>query len=738
MNLDQFLMHINATSRKPTSDGGCLVSCPCPDHGQGHGDRHQSLSINAGATGGVVLYCHAGCRTEDVVAAFGLTMADLMDGKEKRQAQTTMTQSRTSTEPRRKIAATYTYVDEAGNLLFQVIRFEPKDFRQRRPDGDGDWVWKLGSTRRVLYRLPQIIAAVSAGQTIYIVEGEKDVQAIEEAGGIATCNPGGAGKWRDEYSEFLRGAEVVIVADRDEPGRAHAAAVAASVAPLAAAVRVVEAAEGKDAFDHLAAGKTVEEFVTIDGDAALASLPTGTPATLQPELEPLVLEAAHASVLANEWRDQYRWAGHEGAWRLWTGRVWKKVSEPVVVNAAQKVLRRYYGQRLAAGQSAAEDKRLHDLHRATCRYASVLGGLAFLKGEPGFHTEFEEWDADAYTENCADGLLDMRTQTLRPHDQAALCTKITRWSFADTESTGAWERHLRRCLPDDDVRRQVQRDLGRALVGTDLEESLPIWYGSGANGKSTTARTILQGVGEYGRQAVKDLLVAAKFERHSTDLADLAGSRIVIAEEIQDGKHLDEAAVKNLTGGNRKKARFMRCDNFEFEQTFSIFLLVNHRPVITGTDKGIWRRLRVVPWTVSIPFAEQRPQDEMVAELMADGAWMMRWMAAGFADWQADHYWIAEPVKVATAAYEAEQDVLAGFLNRRCVLNPQATVTVDQLHEAYIIDTLENGDEGVEPLTKIAFGKRLKGRNFTQDKATGGSRVWHGIGLVATSGKKSG
>ena len=456
------------------------------------------------------------------------------------------------------------------------------------------------------------------------------------------------------------------------------------------------------------------------------------------EAVPLVLEAAHAAVLATEWRDQYRWAEHERTWRRWTGRVWKKAAEEVVVNAAQKVLRKHYAHQLAQRQPAAEDKRLHELHKATCRYASVLAGLAFLKGEAGFHTEFEEWDADPYALNCADGLLDLKAQRLYPHDPTRLCTKMTIWSYATERSTGAWERHLTRCLPDDDVRRQVQRDLGRALVGTDLEESLPIWHGAGANGKSTTARAIMQGVDGYGKQAVKDLLVATKFERHTTDLADLAGSRIVIAEEVEDGKRLDEATVKNLTGGNRKKAHFMRQDNFEFEQTFSIFLLVNHRPVITGTDLGIWRRLRLVPWMVSIPLAEQRPQDEMVAELMADGAWMLRWMSAGFADWQAEHHWTAEPVRAATAAYQAEQDLLAGFLARRCVLKPHAAVTVADLYAAYLEDAAEYSDEGVDPLSKIAFSNRLKKRNLTQDKATGGVRVWLGVGLVASSGKVSG
>jgi 5S rRNA maturation endonuclease (ribonuclease M5) len=162
---------------------------------------------------------------------------------------------------KREVVATFDYEDEHGDLLFQVVRFEPKDFRQRRPDGRGGWVWRLGDTRRVLYRLPRVLAAVEKGEIIYVVEGEKDADALLEAGEVATCNPMGAGKWRDEYSEALRGARVIIVADRDEAGRKHAAKVAKSLEGVAADVTVVEAAEGKDAAEHLAAGREVTEFV---------------------------------------------------------------------------------------------------------------------------------------------------------------------------------------------------------------------------------------------------------------------------------------------------------------------------------------------------------------------------------------------------------------------------------------------------------------------------------------------
>ena len=288
-------------------------------------------------------------------------------------------------------------------------------------------------------------------------------------------------------------------------------------------------------------------------------------------------------------------------------------------------------------------------------------------------------NADPYALNVADGILDVRTQTLRPHAPEALCTRIARWSYSDETTTGAWQHHLALCLPDPDVRRQVQRDLGRALVDAVLEHSLPIWYGVGRNGKSTTQDALQHGLDGYARQAAKNLLMASKYERHTTEIAELAGSRLVFSEEIAAGRDLDEAQVKKLTGGGPQTARFMRQDNFTFKQTFSIFLLTNHHPVVAGTDKAIWARLRLVPWTVSIPFAQQRPQDEVVAELVADGSWMLRWMVAGFADWQADHHWIAEQVQAATAAYRVEQDRLAGFIADECEEKAYAQVAVGEL-----------------------------------------------------------
>jgi putative DNA primase/helicase len=224
-----------------------------------HEDHTPSLHVTNG-DGKVLLHCLAGCSTDEVLAALGLSMRDLFDDDD-------------SPTQARSVEAEYDYTEESGELLFQVVRFAPKDFRQRRPDAtsaDG-WAWSIKDVRRVLYRLPEVIEAVREGRVVWVVEGEKDVHALESAGEVATCNAGGAGKWRDEYAEDLRGAEVVIVADKDEPGRKHAEQVRRSLEGVAASVRVVEAAVGKDAADHLAAGHNVDDFVDADANAERGS-----------------------------------------------------------------------------------------------------------------------------------------------------------------------------------------------------------------------------------------------------------------------------------------------------------------------------------------------------------------------------------------------------------------------------------------------------------------------------------
>jgi hypothetical protein len=233
-----------------------MALCPA------HKDRKPSLSIAKGSDGRVLLYCHAGCKYESIVEALGLSPP-----KPERNHE-------------REIVATYPYVDESGKLLFEVVRYKPKDFAQRRPDGHGGWIWNLNGVRRVLYKLPDVLRAVRSGETIFLVEGEKDAEALSALGLVATTNPHGAGKWRDEYSQTLKGAHVIILPDKDESGRRHAESVALSLWGKAKTIKVVELpGDGiKDVSDWLKAGGTREQLLEL-----VAQAPEWKPPASEPE-----------------------------------------------------------------------------------------------------------------------------------------------------------------------------------------------------------------------------------------------------------------------------------------------------------------------------------------------------------------------------------------------------------------------------------------------------------------------
>ena len=198
---------------------GWVALCPA------HADKIQSLSITV-SNGKILLHCHAGCSVQAVCSAAGIELRELF----------------TDSGSTKGAVAEYSYSDESGRILYQVVRFEPKSFRQRRPDGRGGWVWNLNGTRRVLYCLSDVLKAKS----VLIVEGEKDCETARQIGLVATCNAGGAGKWREEYSDSLRGKRVAILADADDPGRKHAREVAASLAGKVPSVKVLELPRAKD------------------------------------------------------------------------------------------------------------------------------------------------------------------------------------------------------------------------------------------------------------------------------------------------------------------------------------------------------------------------------------------------------------------------------------------------------------------------------------------------------------
>jgi hypothetical protein len=256
------------------SGDGWIARCPC------HDDHNPSLSLTVTADGKVLAKCHAGCDQQQLVDELGLR-SDTRDSDDE-------------WTPRGPAIAVYDYRDESGALLFQVCRTADKEFPQRRPDPTAKtgWRWSLGETRRVLFRLPELVAAASEGQSVCIAEGEKDALALVRAGRVATCNPGGAGKWRPDYAAFFTDLDVTIFADKDTVGQGHARTVAATLEGVAKRVWIVEAADPhKDIAAHLAADLPLSAVqVTKDPDRVAT-----------PDLAPDIHEFLAEQETENDW-----------------------------------------------------------------------------------------------------------------------------------------------------------------------------------------------------------------------------------------------------------------------------------------------------------------------------------------------------------------------------------------------------------------------------------------------------
>lgn len=242
MNVESIITRLEKVKR---SGKGYVARCPA------HGDNRASLSVSEGSTGNVLLNCHAGCNTEDIISALGLSWEDLFSiptsGKGTGGTPETI----------------YSYFDETGVLLFQVVRMPGKQFRQRQPDSTGGWIWNLEGVRRTLYKLEELGEPGDGAPVVFIAEGEKDVDNLFDHGLIATCSPGGAGKWREEYCALLAHRDVVVLPDNDKTGREHAQTVADSLVGKARSVRVLQLPgleEKGDVSDWLKAGGDREKL----------------------------------------------------------------------------------------------------------------------------------------------------------------------------------------------------------------------------------------------------------------------------------------------------------------------------------------------------------------------------------------------------------------------------------------------------------------------------------------------
>jgi putative DNA primase/helicase len=372
----------------------------------------------------------------------------------------------------------------------------------------------------------------------------------------------------------------------------------------------------------------------------------------------------------------------------------------------------------------------------------ISGMVDLARGIAGIPLDHEALDRDGWLLGVApNGVIDLRTGQVRAADPTDLMTMQCPTPWDPEARAPRWERAMEEWFPDEAVRAYVQRLAGAALVGAQPDHVFVIHYGGGRNGKGTFVRVLQRVLGPYAVVIHLSLLVEQKHPQHDTVKAQLFRARLAVASETQRRVKLDEASVKNLTGGDRITARRMREDPWEFDPSHSLWLLTNHLPAITGRDLGIWSRVRVIKWVTT--FADSQQDRTLDATLAGEAPGILRWLVEGCLDWQRDG--LAEPETVVrdTLAYRAAEDRITRFaadvelVFQKGVETPAAELLTafDEWSEQQgITPTNETRGELNTWLTEQG-ARQTRGRQTGPDGKLRRGRVWVGVGLGNGSGE---
>jgi putative DNA primase/helicase len=370
-------------------------------------------------------------------------------------------------------------------------------------------------------------------------------------------------------------------------------------------------------------------------------------------------------------------------------------------------------------------KHMMDAGRRAESAPGIRGMLELAGTEPGVVLDPVELDSEPNLLNTQSGMLDLETGILWPHDPSRNLTKITAAGYDETAQAPQFAAFLERIQPDPKMREFLARLLGHALMGKVTEHILPIFHGVGANGKSTLVELVRKVLGDYAATVDPGLLID-RGETHPTGVADLFGLRLAITHETDSGRRLAEGTIKRLTGGDLVTARRMREDFWSFEPTHSLVMITNHAPVVTGTDEGIWRRLRIVPFEVVIP-VEERDSD-LPDRLYEERDGVLRWLIEGYRAYL--QHGLNEPDKVteATKGYRNNSDMLGLFLDEKCYKGGGEHVSVrsKQLYDAWVAWCVVEGIK--EPGTNKAFSTEIEKRGYDKKNDNRGA-FWKGLGL---------
>lgn len=397
-------------------------------------------------------------------------------------------------------------------------------------------------------------------------------------------------------------------------------------------------------------------------------------------------------------------------WLVWDGRRWAQDDGEIEQRGKQTAVSIY-----AAAAAETDPERRQKIAKWALQSESegrIKAMIALAESEPEVRIKEDKLDADPWLLNVNNGIIDLRTGELSPHRPEHLITKLVPVEYDPDAGCPKFLVFLTEIM---DGRAQLveylQRAFGYMLSGVTTEQVFHLFYGTGSNGKSTLLEIMRAALGDYALASDFTTFLERKYQGIPNDIARLAGARLVTAVEAEVGKKFAEVVIKQLTGGDKITARFLNKEFFEFYPQAKFFLAANHKPIIRGTDLAIWRRIALVPFTVTIP--NQKQDKRLKEKLLAELPGILAWFVQGCLRWQRDGLMPPEEVVAATENYREQMDLLGEFLTERCVVNPKAAATAKELYCVYKQWCQEREEK---PTDRRIFGTMLEEKGFQKGR----------------------
>ena len=725
---DNEIFESNLQHFKISKRYGDKAQCICP----AHSDKQASLTITKGKKC-TLFHCHSGCSIDDVLSAAGILKKDTFYDTEPLKANW---RAYIESREKRKIEAVYNYVSCNGTYAFTKIRLEGKKL-----------LYGILKNERFTYGLPRdtprkslkaiygnvkaLNKAITEGKLIFIPEGEKDVDTLTKQGYTA-FSYGGVNDWQADFAELVKGADVIILADNDSPGKAVADAILRDIQPVAKSAKIIVPMPDipkADVSDYFNAGHTKEEFeqminsVTENRKSDITD--TATDKSLIEILTELnaiqnyeTNDKGFGSLFAEVFKDKHRYNPSIKDFMLYDGKKWVEDTE---------------------GLSARTDAKL--LSDALLQYGSSLGDTDYLKAVTAlcnirnrnnmlqdskdvYYFSNEELDTNDHFLNLQNGTLDLSENEPKftQHNPDMLLSKICNVEYNPKANCKVWEKFLLEIMQGDtDKIKYLQKIAGLSLTGITQEETCFILYGSTTrNGKSTFCETLIHLLGDYAlTMKPESLAVKQNLDSRtaSGDIARLAGCRFVNASEPPKRMLFDTALLKSLLGRDSITARHLHQREFSFIPKFKLVMNTNYLPTIADDTVFSSGRINVISFDRHF---EPQEQDKHLKDKLRDKnelSGILNWCIKGLQLYRKEGLLPPKAVQNATEVYRSDSDKIGNFINE-CLTKSDANSKAKDIYEVYVKWCDDNG-----------YGCENKGNFFAELKSKG---------IFATSGTVEG